>query len=152
MSGFRPDLWNPYPFSDVAIRQKLCYHFLCFSNSHISKFLFIWYWNDKYVHTQSLIVLSKTGRTLPDSRPKWESVFPFSDKIVPNALSFGAAHTRYIAYTGEYRPFTGGLILRPDRPHDFTILGSKIYAVSCERGRRDQNNSSCQSSATGLAG
>ena len=32
-----------------------------------------------------------------------QSVFPFSDKIVPNALSFGAAHA-YIAYMGEYPP------------------------------------------------
>ena len=58
-----------------------------------------------------------------------QSVFPFSDKIVPNALSFGAAHA-YIAYMGEYPPPPTG----PDRPHDFTIPGSKIYAVSCERG------------------
>ena len=56
-----------------------------------------------------------------------QSVFPFSDKIVPNSLSFGAVHA-YIAYMGEYPP-TG-----PDRPHDFTIPGSKIHAVSCERG------------------
>ena len=32
-----------------------------------------------------------------------QSVFPFSDKIVPNSLSFGAAHA-YIAYMGEYPP------------------------------------------------
>ena len=25
---FRPDLLNPYPFSDLAFRQKLCYHYL----------------------------------------------------------------------------------------------------------------------------
>ena len=32
-----------------------------------------------------------------------QSVFPFSDKIVPNSLSFGAVHA-YIAYMGEYPP------------------------------------------------
>ena len=25
---FRPDLLNPYSFSDLAFRQKLCYHYL----------------------------------------------------------------------------------------------------------------------------
>ena len=25
---FRPDLLNPYPFSDLAFRQKFCYHYL----------------------------------------------------------------------------------------------------------------------------
>jgi len=25
---FRPDLFNPYPFSDLAFRQKLCYQYL----------------------------------------------------------------------------------------------------------------------------
>ena len=38
-----------------------------------------------------------------------QSVFPFSDKIVPNSLSFGAAHA-YIAYMGEYPPPRPGLI------------------------------------------
>ena len=51
---FRPELQNPYPFSSLAFRQKLCHHYLdsvrkqknffgCISNSHIStSFLFIW--------------------------------------------------------------------------------------------------------------
>ena len=60
-----------------------------------------------------------------------QSVFPFSDKIVPNSLSFGAAHAYivYMGYGGVPPPPTG-----PDRPHDFTIPGSKIHSVSCERG------------------
>ena len=47
------------------IRQKLCHHYQvkvetkkfskCISNSHISiSFLFIWNWNDKYVHSCTL--------------------------------------------------------------------------------------------------
>ena len=50
------------PFSDLAFRQKLRYHYLdqsankkffqAISNSHISlSFLLIWNWKDKYFHT-----------------------------------------------------------------------------------------------------
>ena len=53
--------WN----SLGLIRQKLCHHYQvraetkkfskCISNSHISiSFLFIWNWNDKYVHSCTL--------------------------------------------------------------------------------------------------
>ena len=30
---FFPDLLNPYPFSDLAFRQKLCYHYLDYSEN-----------------------------------------------------------------------------------------------------------------------
>ena len=30
---FRPDLQNPYPFSDLTFRQKLCYHYLDWSKN-----------------------------------------------------------------------------------------------------------------------
>ena len=53
---FRPDILSPYPFSDLAFRQKLCdnyiiileckqkiQNFKCILNSHIPiSFLFIW--------------------------------------------------------------------------------------------------------------
>ena len=53
---FRPDILSPYPFSDLALRQKICHNysiileckqkhqnFKCILNSRISiSFLFIW--------------------------------------------------------------------------------------------------------------
>ena len=49
-------------------------------------------------------------------------------------------------------PLPNGVInLRPDRPHNFTFPGSKIHCGFVWTGPKDQNNFSCQSSATGLA-
>ena len=44
------------------------------SNSHISiqSLLFIWDLKDKYVYT----LLQFPRKTIPDSRPKWESLYP----------------------------------------------------------------------------
>ena len=67
------------PFSDLAFRQKLRYHYLdqsankkffkAISNSHISlSFLLIWNWKDKYVLSCTPVVPPKT---IPDSRQKW---------------------------------------------------------------------------------
>ena len=42
-------------------------------------------------------------RTIPDSRPKWQSVYLFSDQNGAKTLPDGAAHT-YIAYIREYPP------------------------------------------------
>ena len=76
---FRPDLENPYPFSDLAFRQKSCHHYLGESAtkkinssnpSHIRIFLFISYsfgteTINTFVHPPS-----------SDSRPKWAKFIP----------------------------------------------------------------------------
>ena len=62
---FQTSPLNPYPFSDLAFRQKVCYHYLAvraqtknYSNPFRIRmifispsFLLIWNWNDTYVHT-----------------------------------------------------------------------------------------------------
>ena len=58
------------------IRQKLCHHYQvkvdtkkfskCISNSHISiSFLFIWNWNDKYVHSCTLPLFPRKPYPIP---------------------------------------------------------------------------------------
>ena len=58
-----------------------------------------------------------------------QSVFPFSDKIVPNSLSFGAVHA-YIAYMGEYPP--PGLIGHTISP--FRVVKYMRFRVSGAQG------------------
>ena len=79
---FTLDLYKPYPFSDLAFRQKLCYHYLIrlgrkhklfksIWNSHISlSFLLIWDWNDKNVYTLH------PSKTQPASRTTWAKCIP----------------------------------------------------------------------------
>ena len=59
------------------IRQKFCHHYQvraetkkfskCISNSHISiSFLFIWNWNDKYIHSCKLLWFRQKPYPIPD--------------------------------------------------------------------------------------
>ena len=40
------------------------------------------------------------SKTIPDSRPKWGSPYPFSDQKGPKSIAFGAAQI-YMAYIRE---------------------------------------------------
>ena len=97
------DLQNPYPFSDLAFRRKLCYyyldwrankqilqiHFELLKYSHILlSFLLIWNWNDKYVH----ILLQFPRKPHPIPVQNGQSVYPFSDQNGAKTLPEGAAH------------------------------------------------------------
>ena len=84
---FRLGLQNPYPFSDLAFRQKLCYHYVVvraqtknYSNPLLIQiFLFLSYsfgieTIDTLIHC---VVPSKTNNPIPDQNG--QSVYPFSD-------------------------------------------------------------------------
>ena len=79
--------------------------FKSISNLHIFlsclSFLFIWNWNDKYVHTLTYIVPSKT---IPDSRPKWaKCIFFFKPKRRKNPTRCGGTYI-YSLYKGVPPP------------------------------------------------
>ena len=61
--------------------------------------LFIWNWNDNYVHTLPLF----PRKPYPFSDQNGQSVYPFSDQNGAKTLPDGAAHT-YIAYIRGYPP------------------------------------------------
>ena len=96
------------PFSDLASK-KLCHQYLdknsskkgflksMITNMHSSlSFLFIWNWNDTYVHT---LPLSLENYLIPDLNR--QSLYPFLDQNSAKPLPFGVAHT-YVAYMREY--------------------------------------------------
>ena len=67
------------------------------SNSHITlSFLFIWNWDDIYVH-------AFPRKPYPNSDQNRQSLYPFSDQNGVKPLPFGAAHT-YEANTRKYPP------------------------------------------------
>ena len=108
------------PISDLAFRQKWCYHYLDYSankktssnpfrisNSHVSlSVLLIWNWNDNFIHSRS----SLKNHTW--FQAKMGKVFTrFQTKTVQKPYpADGAAHT-YIAYIREY-PVLWNRILR----------------------------------------
>ena len=99
----------PHPFSDLAFRQKLCFHYEAvraqtkyYSNPFpIRIFLFLSY--SFGIETINTFIYSVVpSKTIPDFRPKMGSVYLFSaDQNGAKTLPDGAAHT-YIAYIREY--------------------------------------------------
>ena len=99
------------PFSDLAFRQKLCYHYLNYSANKKNSsnpfrtriFLFLSYLLgnetiNTFIHSRS------SPKTIPDSRPKWaKCIRPVSVQNGAKTLPDGAAHT-YMAYLRECPP------------------------------------------------
>ena len=67
------------------------------SNSHVTlSFLFIWNWNDIYVH-------AFPRKPYPNSDQSRQSLYQFSDQNGPKTIPFGVAHTKK-ANKIEYPP------------------------------------------------
>ena len=97
---------QPFP---VLASKKLCHQYLdqnsskkdflksMVTNTHSPlSFLFIWNWNDTYVHT---LPLSLENYLISDLNG--QSLYPFLDQNSAKPLPFGVAHT-YVAYIWEY--------------------------------------------------
>ena len=109
---FKPGLYNPYPFSDLA-SMKLCHQLLrlerkhrdflkAISNSHITLFFLFYLELKRQIRLYTPVVPSKT---IPDSRPKWvKSTLVFRPERRKKTIPFNwGAHT-YMAYIKEYSP------------------------------------------------
>ena len=84
---FRPSLKGRNCVIITQIRAQTKNFFKCISNSPISiSFLFMWNWNDKYVHR--LPWFPRKPYPIPDQNG--QSVYPISDQ---KAQSFRATHT-----------------------------------------------------------
>ena len=105
---FRPDLQNPYPFSDLAFRQKLCHGSL--DQSINQKFIqmhfeFVYFYFFLFhlklirkIHSYAPIVRSKT---ILDSREKFTPVF--RAKRSKNHTLWGGTYL-YGLYKGFFHP------------------------------------------------
>ena len=81
------------------IRAQTKNFFKCISNWHISiSFLFIWNWNDNYVHTGSRNSFENPTRF----HTPGQSLYPFSDPSGAKTLPFGEAHTNMAWYIKEF--------------------------------------------------
>ena len=97
---FRLDLSNPYWFSDLAFRQKLCYHYLavraqtkhCSNPFRIRIFLFLAY--PVGIETINTFIHSVVpSKTTPDSRPKWaKCILVFRPKRFRNPTRWGGTY------------------------------------------------------------
>ena len=107
---FTLDLYNPCPFSDLAFRQKLCYHYLIrlgrkyknYSNlSGIRIFLFLSY--SFGIETVKMFIHSVVpSKTQPDSRAKWAKCIPvFRTKRRKNPTRWGGTYP-YGLYKGVH--------------------------------------------------
>ena len=119
----------PLPFLDLALRQKLCYHYVAvgaqtknYSNPfQIRIFLFLSY--SFGIETINTFIHSVVpSKTIPDSRPKCipQSVYPFLDQNGAKTLPDGAAHT-YMAYIREYPP------PGPKRRHPLVVVDFSLH-------------------------
>ena len=80
-------------------RAQTKYFFKCISNLYISiSFLFIWNWNDNYVHTGSRSSFENPTRF----HTPGQSLYPFTDPSGAKTLPFGAAHTNMAWYIKEF--------------------------------------------------
>ena len=101
----------PHPFSDLAFRQELCYHYLSvraqtknYSNPfRIRIFLFLAY--SFGVETINTFILSVVpSKTIPDSRPKRAKCIPvFRPKQRKNSIRWGGTYL-YSLFMGVLPP------------------------------------------------
>ena len=73
-------------------RPKVCSCFLCDTMSAATRYC------------QKMVSQTKQTDYTPHFRPKWQNLYPISDKKCLKMIPFGVAHT-YMAYIWEY-PFT----------------------------------------------
>ena len=82
------------------------------SNSHVTlSFLFIWNWNDIYVH-------AFPRKPYPNSDQSRQSLYQFSDQNGPKTIPFGVAHTKK-ANKVEYPPL-------PSPPQGYRMKHSSL--------------------------
>ena len=99
---FRPDLQNPYPFSDLAFTQKLFYHYLDlrgnkkFLQIHFEFAYFFFFLAHLELETTNTFIHSVVpSKPILGSRPEWAKCQPvFRPKRRKNPTRWGGTYLR----------------------------------------------------------